>query len=430
MEQPVSESKKLEVKIEAQQSPGPSVEQHVSGPEKLEMKVEAQHSTGHSVEEIKVEAQQNIELSVAEQANKSETPEESKVEALQNVKSPIEQTDTVPILSVEDEKRAAAKKKLNDLLISLATTDPVPVEPISRLQLSKPKARPKPARKGKEDIKEKDAVSASGPPVETQIEPKLVEAARDVAESLGGDVKTTESELLSTLRSHAAESSLEEKQSIDLSELFVGMKVERSKSTPVVERQQYGRYDRDPSTPLQRSVEEESQYRRSWSSQQSRSRDPINVDLMTGKKLGIFDLVKLEEIKSGDEGSIIGESVLRVWEAVHQRELQLSITHPPSNAFVEMIQWTKQGKLWTFPINNEIGLEAEKQVGFHEHIFLEHHLEGWCPKRGPVRNFMELVCTGLSKNPHLTVERKKRHIMWYKNYFESKQEVLKEAGAV
>jgi small subunit ribosomal protein S31 len=28
---------------------------------------------------------------------------------------------------------------------------------------------------------------------------------------------------------------------------------------------------------------------------------------------------------------------------------------PPSNAFEEMIQWTKEGKLWHFPIDNEQG---------------------------------------------------------------------------
>ena len=75
------------------------------------------------------------------------------------------------------------------------------------------------------------------------------------------------------------------------------------------------------------------------------------------------------------------------------------------------------------------GLE-EKKVGFHEHVFLEHHLVGWCPKQGPVRHFMELVCTGLSKNPYLTVERKKRHIEWYKNYFEAKKDILKETKAI
>ena len=36
-------------------------------------------------------------------------------------------------------------------------------------------------------------------------EPELVAATKEVAESLGGDVKVTESELLSTLRLHSSE---------------------------------------------------------------------------------------------------------------------------------------------------------------------------------------------------------------------------------
>ncbi|XP_068226563.1 small ribosomal subunit protein mS31-like [Palaemon carinicauda] len=441
LEEQAIESKKVEeIKVEAQQSPAVVLEEQAIESKKVEeIKVEAQQSPAvvleeqaiesKKVEEIKVEAQQSPEVLVKEQAVESKKSEEVKVEALQNTETPLEQRDTAPTQSIKDEKRAAAKKKLNDLLISLATADPVPVEPFSKLQLSKPIARPKRTKKEKQE-QEKDVVSTPEPSPDIRIEPELVVAARDVAESLGGDVNTTESELLSTLKSHASETSLEEKPSVNLSELFVGMKVERSTRKPVVERKQYGRYDKDPSTKQQGSSEEESFYKRSWSSQHSRSRDPINVDLRGGKKLGIFDLKSLEEIKSKGEGSYIGENVLPVWQAVHQREMQLSVTHPPTNAFQEMIQWTKQGKLWTFPIDNEVGLEAEKQIGFHEHVFLEHHLEGWCPKRGPVRHFMELVCTGLSKNPYLSVERKKRHIMWYKNYFESKQEALKEVGAM
>jgi len=58
------------------------------------------------------------------------------------------------------------------------------------------------------------------------------------------------------------------------------------------------------------------------------------------------------------------------------------------------------------------GLEAEKAIGFHEHVFLERHLSPWCPKAGPIRHFMELVCVGLSKNPHITAQRKRDVIQW------------------
>ena len=29
--------------------------------------------------------------------------------------------------------------------------------------------------------------------------------------------------------------------------------------------------------------------------------------------------------------------------------------YPPRTAWEEQIQWTRQGKLWTFPIDNEAG---------------------------------------------------------------------------
>lgn len=125
-----------------------------------------------------------------------------------------------------------------------------------------------------------------------------------------------------------------------------------------------------------------------------------------------------------------------------------------------MIQWTKEGKLWQYPLNNEdgdcytqhinfcliktkpltyiifyffyffcsiSGLEEEASVSFYEHVFLEKHLEEGFPRQGPVRHFMELVVAGLSKNPYLTVQQKKDHIFWFRDYFSAKEEVLKEA---
>lgn len=75
-------------------------------------------------------------------------------------------------------------------------------------------------------------------------------------------------------------------------------------------------------------------------------------------------------------------------------------------------------------------MEKETNVHFSEHVFLERHLTDWCPKSGPVRHFMELVCVGLSKNPYLTVDEKIGHITWYKEYFKGKKELLIELGAI
>lgn len=72
----------------------------------------------------------------------------------------------------------------------------------------------------------------------------------------------------------------------------------------------------------------------------------------------------------------------------------------------------------------ELGMDDEAKIYFTEHIFLEQHLESWCPTKGPVRHFMELVCVGLSKNPYYTVAQKKEHIEWFRDYFAEKKELL------
>lgn len=75
--------------------------------------------------------------------------------------------------------------------------------------------------------------------------------------------------------------------------------------------------------------------------------------------------------------------------------------------------------LFYFPGLDDDGSE------FHEHIFLEKHLEDF-PKQGPIRLFMELVTCGLSKNPYLSVRQKVEHIEWFRNYFNEKRDILKE----
>lgn len=74
-------------------------------------------------------------------------------------------------------------------------------------------------------------------------------------------------------------------------------------------------------------------------------------------------------------------------------------------------------------------MDEEAKVGFHEHVFLDHLISDF-PKKGPVRHFMELVLVGLSKNPYLTVQQKKDHIEWFRNYFKEKEDVLKSVGAL
>lgn len=93
---------------------------------------------------------------------------------------------------------------------------------------------------------------------------------------------------------------------------------------------------------------------------------------------------------------------LKLWNKLEEEQLKLLTKSPPRNYYEEMIHWTEEGKLWHFPINNEQGMDEEAKYSFTDHVFLEDHLEPWCPKIGPLRHFMELVLVGLSKNPFLT----------------------------
>lgn len=149
----------------------------------------------------------------------------------------------------------------------------------------------------------------------------------------------------------------------------------------------------------------------------------VNLDqdykLFQGKGLDIFNT---EDTKSQVKHTPVKETL---WDVYDREQCTIVSDAPPINAFQEMIQWTKQGKMWKFPIDNEQDWELEQNTGFHEHVFLDHLTEDF-PKRGPLRHFIDLVVVALSKNAFLTAEQKREHIQWFREYFTTKQEILME----
>lgn len=196
------------------------------------------------------------------------------------------------------------------------------------------------------------------------------------------------------------------------SELIVGMKIDRTQQPKEQSRGEFVR------RAIAAKTQQEGQPPRA---RKERKREAANytgsVNLFGSEPLGIFKN-KAELRESPD--------MLNTWAHLQQNELKLLVTHPPANYFEKLILWTEQGKVWRFPIDNEQDLRDEVNVDFSEHIFLEQHLEGWCPEKGPIRHYMELVCVGLSKNPYLTAKEKKEHILWYRDYFEAKKDILKD----
>uniref|UniRef100_A0A182JPY0 Small ribosomal subunit protein mS31 n=1 Tax=Anopheles christyi TaxID=43041 RepID=A0A182JPY0_9DIPT len=321
----------------------------------------------------------------------------------------------------EVKKSSAALNRLNELL-AMMNTD-------SELKLVKKVDLPRPKSKKSKDKKAADSDSDSN----DEERPKdLAQATRKVANALGGDTKRTESELLSKLLGTSAPAADGES---NLNDIITGMAVDKKAKKDKV--------DRDPtrSTMVKKSID--SKRAKQWRSEEGGEQErgsvaykdryerkrasaqqavhapggPGSVKLFGEEPLGIFtDLTALKE----------SPEKLRTWQKLNERELRLAVTHPPANYFQKMALWTEQGKLWQFPINNEQGREEEANVPFTEHVFLEEHLEPWCPRKGPIRHFMELVCVGLSKNHYITAQEKREHLDWFRDYFEEKKEILKD----
>lgn len=49
------------------------------------------------------------------------------------------------------------------------------------------------------------------------------------------------------------------------------------------------------------------------------------------------------------------ETAPSLWDVEFAKQLAAVNEQPFQNGFEEIIQWTKEGKLWEFPVNNEAG---------------------------------------------------------------------------
>uniref|UniRef100_A0A182QVY6 Small ribosomal subunit protein mS31 n=1 Tax=Anopheles farauti TaxID=69004 RepID=A0A182QVY6_9DIPT len=337
-----------------------------------------------------------------------------KLKSPPNARKPVDAED-------EGKKSSAALNRLNELLAMMSTESETKL--VKKVDLPRPKSK-----KSKQNKEDSDSDSDG----EDERPKDLAQATRNVATALGGDAKQTENELLSKLLGTSAPGGEN-----SLNDIITGMAVDRSAKSAAKEKGDPTRstlvkksIESKRSKQQKRPVEEGEQGTGSMAPKERYERrrasprqppqtpgGPGSVKLFTEEPLGIFtDPAALKE----------SPDMLRTWQKLNERELRLAVTHPPANYFQKMALWTEQGKLWQFPINNEQGRDEEAKVPFTEHIFLEEHLEPWCPTKGPVRHFMELVCVGLSKNHYITAQEKREHIHWFRDYFEQKKDLLKD----
>ncbi|XP_055384355.1 uncharacterized protein LOC129614012 isoform X2 [Condylostylus longicornis] len=316
-------------------------------------------------------------------------------------------------------KEESSASKLNRLLASMSTDDNTTLT--KKVEISKPGARLKP----KKTVKKDDSI---------EKKPKnIIEAAKNVAEALdvGADQhqkRKTESELLSKLLNHidheaaTSENFAKSSKEVNLNDIIVGMKIDRK---PTIKDDSQLKYSSTRSQYVRRALSG----KQFAETSDDRFKKPRRKQLTEAvPNTGSVNLFGEEPLGIFKDPTLLKDSpdILKTWSLLEKRELKLAVTHPPRNYFEKMILWTEQGKLWKFPIDNEQGLEEEQSVDFSEHVFLDQHLEGWCPTKGPVRHFMELVCVGLSKNPYITAQEKRDHIYWFKEYFQQKEKLLKD----
>ncbi|KAG9351712.1 hypothetical protein JZ751_022963 [Albula glossodonta] len=252
---------------------------------------------------------------------------------------------------------------------------------------------------------------AESPPQRESLSPELV-AAASAAASVMPNRNQAESELLKQLRKHEAVALAQRKgDGKNIGSIIADMKVGRPFNTRKNARlANQIRFDDDG---------------RGYTHDRSSTSELDGAQrrgLFVGKRLNIFS-----PVGESPEADALIDLAPTLWDLEFANQITSAAQHVPRNGFEEMIQWTKEGKLWEYPVNNEAGLEEEAIVPFHEHIFLEKHLEDGFPQQGPVRHFMELVVAGLVKNPHLTVRQKTEHIVWFRDYFQQKDDILKKA---
>lgn len=324
----------------------------------------------------------------------------------------------------DEKKKAAANEKLASLLKGLKTTNDTRKSPDREIKLAKPGFN-------KHIKREKDGKPSRLNIEHDDLDEEVVTATKGVARMAKTENKKrkTESDLLKKLLSVSQESKDAKKDnevagesdsssaSVSMSSLIGDMKIEKSKplkkptgdpeSKFDTKRSKSGEpFDKKELTMEQMAfLQKRAKMRRAES---AKTQQLGSVDLFSGTPLGIFT-EPLEESSDKD--------LLKTWRACEQRELKMLSTPSPRNRLEEMILLTKQGKLWHFPVDNEQGLDYSGDP-FYEHVFLEHHLDPWCPKMGPVRHFMEVVCLGLSKNPYVSSVKKQETILWFKEYFE------------
>ncbi|KAM3850610.1 small ribosomal subunit protein mS31-like [Diretmus argenteus] len=354
------------------------------------------------------DADDNKVIKMADQGEETVVLKRDEGSTTQQMDVVIGQEGGKPNKVKDDVVKKSAKGSLLDLLGAMKV-EVTNKKKFKTKQSYEPTIKPQPAAmESTISMFQKATVEASAQ--SETLSPELVAAASAAASTLPNRSQA-ESELLKQLRQHEAVTEAQKKGDMNnLGVIIADMKVGRT----------HNRQNARPANQIQFDDDG-----RGYTQDRGITSELDGVrrrrSLFSGKRLNIF------QSTTDQDGADLTIARPNLWDMDFVSQLALSTNQLPRNGLEEMLQWTKEGKLWQYPINNEAGLEEEASIPFHEHVFLEKHLEEGFPRQGPVRHFMELVVAGLSRNPYLTVQQKKEHISWFRDYFHQKEDVLKEA---
>uniref|UniRef100_A0A493T6K2 Small ribosomal subunit protein mS31 n=1 Tax=Anas platyrhynchos platyrhynchos TaxID=8840 RepID=A0A493T6K2_ANAPP len=171
---------------------------------------------------------------------------------------------------------------------------------------------------------------------------ELVEAVSAVASSLPRSKEQTESELLAQLRRH--------EETTDKQRKGGTINIRNVISEMSIKRQSPAQRGVMISNRISLAMEEDGQ-RLKPERLSSRSFDSRR-SLREGKRLNIFTKAPPEM-----ESALKTVSSPTIWDLEFAKEIAAVTDQPPRNGFEEMIQWTKEGILWEFPIDNEADIK-------------------------------------------------------------------------
>jgi len=150
----------------------------------------------------------------------------------------------------------------------------------------------------------------------------------------------------------------------------------------------------------------------------------LTQGLASHESVNYFNPAEVEEYKKRDK---ISAPKLQKFLADRYKTFQNECYDDGWNKKYAAVQ---EGRTVSLPTTNEEGARHKQYAGdWRDHVFTEKYLKGM-PKDGAIGLFMESAAAGLSQNPFYTVDEKKEHLEFFRQYFVNYEDDLVNLDAI